>query len=101
MSEKKETKDQSASLKAIKEKNFTIDDLISKEMKEKIEKEYGRIFFPMLVMLLPDQDKFVFFFHEMAESVEKKEVEISFNDKFSDEEIKKFLTVIRRKRSKK
>jgi hypothetical protein len=89
--EKRQDEDkQKLDLKTVIESDFKIENFISDDMKERIEKKYGKVFFPFLIMLLPDKKQFVLFFHKDAESYEKQQAEISFNETFSNDEIYPF-----------
>lgn len=76
-------------------KGINVHNFISKKMREKLEKEYGKIFFPMLGIALDDKKQFIFLFHESIESIKKNKVFILNQQNFTEEDVKKFIEFIK------
>jgi len=76
--------------------NISSHDFISKKMREKLSKKFGKIYFPILGIAMEDKKQFIFLFHESEKSIKEKKAIIATPSNVTDAEIKKFIDFVKK-----
>lgn len=97
MTEKKEDPETSIEklLSLSKITGINVHDFISQDMRKKLEKKYGKIFFPMLGLVIKDK-QFFFLFHESFESIKDNKAMMLCPSDLDDKKIKELIDFIKK-----